>query len=107
MEQPDNQLVFTGQLHKVAELRTTPAGIPIARFVLAHRSRRIEAGQMREVECRLSVVASGEQLAAAVKPLAPGAWLKVTGFLSRAGYRAPDTRVELHALDIQTVTANG
>ena len=45
---------------------------------------------MREVECRLSVVASGEQLAAAVKPLPAGTWLTVTGFLSRAGYRAPD-----------------
>ena len=107
MEQPDNQLVITGQLHKVAELRTTPAGIPIARFVLAHRSRRTEAGQMREVECRLGVVASGAPLAAAVKALPAGTWLRVAGFLNRAGYRAPDTRVELHALDIQTVKPDG
>jgi primosomal replication protein N len=107
VEQPDNQLVITGQLHKVAELRTTPAGIPIARFVLAHQSRRAEAGQVREVECRLSVVASGKQLASAVKTLPAGTWLMVTGFLSRAGYRAPDTRIELHALDIQTVKPDG
>ena len=107
MELPDNQLVFTGQLHKVAELRSTPAGIPIARFVLAHRSRRTEAGQLRDVECRLSVVASGEPLAATVKALPAGAWLKVTGFLSRAGYRAPDSRIELHALTIQAVKPNG
>lgn len=107
MEQPDNQLVFTGRLHKVAELRSTPAGIPIARFVLAHHSRRTEAGQAREVECRLSVVASGERLSALVYRLPAGTCLKVTGFLSRAGYRAPDTRIELHALDIQTVAADG
>lgn len=62
---------------------------------------------MREVECRLVVVASGEQLAAVVKPLPAGTGLKVTGFLSRAGYRAPDTRIELHALDIQTVKPDG
>jgi len=107
VEIPENRLVLTGQLHKVAQLRSTPAGIPIARFVLAHRSRRSEAGQMREVECRLTVVASGEPLTTGLGQLPAGTWLKVTGFLSRAGYQAPDTRVELHALDIQTVPENG
>ena len=107
MEQAENQLVITGQLHKVAELRTTPAGIIIARFVMAHHSRQVEAGQMREVECRLTVVASGKPLASKVQELPAGSWLKVTGFVSRSGYRAPDTRVELHALDIQTVENNG
>jgi primosomal replication protein N len=107
VEQAENQLVITGQLHKVAELRTTPAGIVIARFVLAHHSRQEEAGQVREVECRLTVVASGEPLAGKVQALPAGSWLKVTGFLSRAGYRAPDTRIELHALNIQAVEHNG
>ena len=107
MEQAENQLAITGQLHKVAELRTTPAGIIIARFVMAHHSRQQEAGQMREVECRLTVVASGKPLASKVQELPAGSWLKVTGFVSRSGYRAPDTRVELHALDIQTVENNG
>ena len=107
MEQAENQLVISGQLHKVAEMRTTPAGIPIARFVLAHCSRQKEAGQMREVECRLTVVVSGKPLTGKVQGLPAGSQLKVTGFLSRAGYRAPDARVELHALDIQTVSHNG
>lgn len=102
MEPADNQLVISGQLHKVAELRTTPAGIPIARLILAHRSRQTEAGQVREVECRLTVVVSGKPLTGRVQGLPAGSWLKVTGFVSRAGYRAPDTRIELHALDIQT-----
>ena len=107
MEQPDNELVLTGQLVKAAEMRTTPAGIPIARFVLTHRSRRKEAGQVREVECRIQVVASGESLTRGLTQHPPGTWLKVKGFLSRAGYRAPDLRIELHALDIQTVMHNG
>ena len=107
MEQAENQLVISGQLHKVAEMRTTPAGILIARFVLAHRSRQVEAGHMREVECRLTVVASGKSLAGMVQELPAGSPVKVTGFVSRAGYRAPDTRVELHALDIQAVETNG
>ncbi len=107
VEPAENQLVISGQLHKVAELRTTPAGIHIARFVLVHSSRQNEAGQMREVECRLTVVASGQPLASKVQGLPPGSRLKVAGFLSRAGYRAPDARIELHALDIQTVLQNG
>jgi primosomal replication protein N len=107
VELPENELVLRGQLYRTAELRTTPAGIPIARFVLAHRSRRQEAGRPREVECRLVVVASGEALAAGLKQLPTGSWLKVRGFLSRAGYRAPDTRIELHALDIEIVPGNG
>ena len=107
MEQADNELVFTGQLLKAAHVRTTPAGIPIARFVLAHSSRRSEAGQMRQVQCHLPVVASGEALTAGILEHSPGTWLRVKGFLSRAGYRAPDTRIELHALEIQTVTLDG
>ncbi|MFQ5643770.1 MAG: primosomal replication protein N [Thiogranum sp.] len=102
-----NELVLTGQLLKPAEMRTTPAGIPIARFVLAHQSRRSEAGQLRNVECRLSVVASGRELTAGISDWSPGMRIQVKGFLSRAGYRAPDMRIELHALDIQTVGSDG
>jgi primosomal replication protein N len=102
-----NELVLTGQLLKPAEMRTTPAGIPIARFVLVHSSRRSEAGQMRNVECRMSVVASGQALTAGVTGWSAGTRLQVKGFLSRAGYRAPDMRIELHALDIQAVGSDG
>ena len=107
MEQPDNELVLTGRLLKAAEVRTTPAGIPIARFTLEHGSRRSEAGQLREVECRIRVVAIGESFARDINDCQPGTWLKVKGFLSRAGYRAPDLRIELHALEIQTVAEHG
>ena len=107
MDQADNELVYTGRLLKPAEIRTTPAGIRIARFVLAHRSRRSEAGQPREVQCRLSVVASGQALTAGIAEYSPGTCLRVKGFLSRAGYRAADSRIELHALEIQTVTLDG
>ena len=107
MEQPDNELVFTGQLLKTAEERTTPAGIRIARFILVHRSRRKEAGQARDVQCRLSVVAAGQALTALVTGHPPGTWLRVKGFLSRVGYRAVDLRIELHALEIETVDMDG
>jgi primosomal replication protein N len=107
VEQPDNQLVLTGRLLKAAEVRTTPAGIPISRFLLEHQSSRSEGGQMRRVACRMPVVASGASVTALVADQPPGAWLKVTGFVSRAGYRAPETRIELHALTIETVAQHG
>jgi len=103
VDQPDNELVFTGQLLKSAEVRTTPGGIRIARFLLVHRSRRSESGQLREVQCRLSVVASGQALTAGITEYTPGTSLRVKGFLSRTGYRSPDVRIELHALEIETV----
>lgn len=107
MVQPDNRLIIAGQLRKAAEVRTTPAGIRIARFVLAHRSRQPEAGQLRDVECRIAVVASGDALVAGVERLPAGTWVRVSGFISRAGYRAPDMRTELHALEILTVDNDG
>lgn len=107
MDQPENQLVLSGQLLKAPEVRVTPAGIPISRFVLVHRSIRSEAGSMREVHCHMTAVASGQELGRRIAELAPGTWIRVKGFLSRAGYRAPDTRIELHVLDIQTVEADG
>jgi primosomal replication protein N len=107
VECPDNELIISGQLLKLPELRTTPGGIPIARFVLAHRSRRSEAGQLRDVECRLVVVASGARLANSIAGQTAGSWCRVRGFLCRAGYRAPDMRIELHALEIQTADDSG
>ena len=107
VEQPENELILTGQLRRAAEVRTTPAGIPIARFVLAHRSRRKESGRVRDVECRIMVVASGAGLAKTIAGHPAGSWCRVRGFLSRAGYRAPDLRIELHALEIQTADNGG
>ena len=107
MVQPDNELVLAGQLLKPAQVRVTPAGIPIARFVLVHRSRRPEAGRMRDVECRIGVVASGSALADTIVPRPVGSWCRVRGFMSRAGYRSPDMRVELHALEIQAIDESG
>jgi primosomal replication protein N len=105
--QPDNELVLMGQLLKPAQVRVTPAGIPIARFVLVHRSRRPEAGRVRDVECRIGVVASGSALTDTVAARSAGSWCRVRGFMSRAGYRSPDMRVELHALEIQAVDETG
>ena len=107
MDLSDNQLILTGRLLKPAQLRTTPAGIPIARFVIGHRSRRAEAGHLREVECRIGVVASGSHLTEIIAAQVCGGWCRVRGFLDRAGYRSPDMRIELHATDIEIADQAG
>lgn len=81
--------------------RHSPAGIPLTRFVVEHESRQIEAGMMRQVRCRLQVVAAGEALQAQVSALAEGAKVSLTGFLNRAGYRSDEASLVLHAQSIE------
>lgn len=99
----ENTLVITGTLDALPRSKKTPAGILISRFDLKHVSERTEAGQLRKVECNIRVVVVGEPLASQVFNFKEGALLRVQGFLSRAGYKAADTRHELHALNIKRI----
>jgi primosomal replication protein N len=96
----DNQLVLTGTVTRKPATRRSPAGIPISRFGLEHRSRQLEAGGERAVQCWIRVVASGMPLQDAVRRLDQGSRVCVTGFLARRSHRDPETELELHALRI-------
>ena len=96
----DNDCCLAGVVIRGPETRTSPAGVPIARFTLEHRSQRREAGLPREVRARIVVVAGGAGLQGVVAKLAAGRAVRVRGFLARGGHRAPDLRLELHALHI-------
>lgn len=100
---PDNELVITGTLVEPPRRRLTPAGVPITRFVVQHQSSQIEAGQVRRVECRLRVVAAGAPIAEFAAGLVEGSGVRIRGFLSRAGFRAPEMKIEVHALAIEPV----
>jgi primosomal replication protein N len=97
----ENHLVLSGAVLRRPERRVSPAGIPIARFLLDHRSRQQEAGMTREVQCRIRVVASGVALQGFMQRLQTGSRVRVEGFLSRAGYRDPHHALELHAQHIE------
>ena len=99
----ENALAITGTLTATPKSRKTPAGILITRFNLKHDSERSEAGQLRKVECNLQVVVVGEPLARQICNFSEGARLRVQGFLSKAGYKAADYRIELHALNIKRI----
>lgn len=77
-----NRLVLSGTLIQTEPLRYSPAGVPIAEAVVHHRSRQEIAGQTRQVECELTVQASGE-LAARLAQLPHGTEVRLEGALNR------------------------
>ena len=101
----DNCLIIAGQVAESSGVRTTPAGVPIGRFLLEHHSGQVEAGLPREVRCRIPVVACGAALAYTAGRLSPGAQVRVRGFVSRANYREGEYRLALHAAHIDVLNA--
>lgn len=99
----DNRVVLTGRVLGQIDHRVTPAGIPISRFTLDHRSLQLEAGMRREAMLRLPVVASGDGLAEVVRELEDGSTVSVTGFLARSSHRHGEHRITLHAQGIETI----
>ena len=77
-----NRLLISGALIQVEPLRYSPAGVPIAEAVVHHRSSQTVATQARQVECELTVQASGE-LAARLARLPQGTQVQLEGALNR------------------------
>lgn len=93
-----NRVEVAGQITAVEPLRYTPAGIPIARFALAHASEQQEAGAARSVTFEVQCVAT-ESLARLAAQARLGSNARVSGFL------APRTKaarsLEVHVQSIQ------
>ncbi|MCG8668065.1 MAG: primosomal replication protein N [Pseudomonadales bacterium] len=96
-----NQAVISGVVIDVESQRISPGGIAHQRFTLQHRSRQEQAGQPREVFCRILVEMRGD-LVAQVQPIAVNDRLKVEGFWDRSSYK-DDTasKLILHAQQLQ------
>lgn len=77
-----NRLAISGTLTQVEPLRYSPAGVPIAEAVIHHRSSQQVATQTRQVECELTVQASGP-LAARLAQLTAGTQVELEGALNR------------------------
>ncbi|MFZ1492029.1 MAG: primosomal replication protein N [Candidatus Competibacter denitrificans] len=102
----DNCLIIVGYVVGQCEMRTSPAGVPIGRFLLEHRSSQMEAGLAREVYCRIPVVACGAPVANVVCDLVPGEAVRVRGFVGRANNREGEYRLVLHAAHIEIFNAD-
>ena len=91
-----NEVALSGELVTLEPLRYTPAGIPLLNFKLLHRSRQVEAGVKRQVECEMGGVAMAE-VAVAMSRLKPGQSVRLSGFLNRKNRLS--TQMILHATD--------
>ncbi len=93
--------MLAGAVCKAPETRYNPAGIPLTRFSLEHRSRQTEAGLEREAYCRIVVIASGKMLSKKAEALSEGQVVSINGFIARADSRQGQAKIVLHAQAIQ------
>jgi primosomal replication protein N len=77
-----NRLIISGALVRIDPLRYSPAGVPIAEAAILHRSSQQIEQQPRQVECELTVQASGA-LAAQLAGMAAGQKGRFEGALNR------------------------
>ena len=98
-----NCVVVCGRLIELDILRHTPAGVPILKFRIEHRSEQAEAGHRRKVNCEVAAVAF-EREARLLASAALGSTLTVSGFLDRKGRSR--NQLVLHATQIEFETGN-
>lgn len=96
-----NVVTLTGTLVAPTQIRYSPAGIPIARFLLEHDSEQSEAGVRRPARFRVSVRASGPPLAGSMQEMPAGVGLRVTGFLIRSRQRGDEYPLIISASQIE------
>ena len=95
-----NQLVIAGEVVQIAELRYTPAGIPLLSFTLQHISEKTEAGMQRRVECAVPVIAMGS-IAEQHKHLKEGTKARAVGFLAKRSMKS--TQLVLHITTLEII----
>jgi primosomal replication protein N len=94
-----NRLVIGGEVTEVADLRYTPAGIPLLAFSLRHASQRVEAGMKRQVECEVPVVAMAAQ-AEQARGLKLGDTVRTAGFLVKKSLNSRQLVLHIDELEI-------
>lgn len=98
---PVNRLSLSGLLVKAPQLRYSPAGVPIGRLWIEHRSNQPEGGRERAVALRLEVRLTGAALCRGLEKLEPGQPLRVTGHLARPDQRSEPARLIVVAEEIE------
>lgn len=92
-----NQVVISGELIALEELRYTPAGVARVAMIMRHTSQQPEANGMRQVQCEIDALAFAEVAVKAAK-FAVGQQVKVRGFLAQRSLR--NRQLVLHVNDI-------
>jgi primosomal replication protein N len=94
-----NRLELSGEVAEVAELRYTPAGIPLISFLVRHFSQQFEAGMQRKVECEVPAVVMAK-LAEKARGIQAGCQVRVAGFLSRKSLNSRQLILHVNELEI-------
>lgn len=106
MAEAQNQLTITGSIIELAQLRHTPAGIPVLNFRIGHASEQIEAGLPRKIECEVQAVALG-QTAMLLKGSKPGESVNATGFLAAKSVRSKQPVLHVTTIEFVEGTNHG
>lgn len=100
----DNSLVVTGTICRQVDHSESPAGIPHCYLVIEHQSVQQEAGFNRQAYVRLQVVCAGAGLAQQTHNLKLGNKVRVSGFLNRHQSRSGQSKLVLHAQQIEILS---
>ncbi|MBI3140865.1 MAG: primosomal replication protein N [Rhodocyclales bacterium] len=106
MAEAQNLLTITGSVIELAQLRHTPAGVPVLNFRIAHESEQVEAGQPRKVEVEVAAVALG-QMATLMAGAKPGESIKATGFLAAKSLQSRQPVLHVERIEFVEGTNHG
>ncbi|MDF0534759.1 primosomal replication protein N [Shewanella yunxiaonensis] len=95
-----NHLELSGKIIRCRHFRS-PAGIEHTVIQLEHKSQRFEAELPRNVYCLLQVVMSGERFNSVTEKLKAGVDVQVSGFLTLQQSRNGQSRLVLHAENVE------
>jgi primosomal replication protein N len=98
-----NRLTLDGSIVEIAQLRYTPAGVPVVNFRIGHASEQIEAGHPRQVEVEMAAVALG-QTAQLISGAKPGERAKFGGFIAAKSIKSKQP--VLHVTEIEFLEGN-
>jgi len=101
----DNRLILTAELVKPPQIRYSPAGIPIARLWMEHRSEQPEGDRRRGIRFRIEARATGTELCRQLDGLPAGQALRVTGYLARPDRRGDPHRLVVVAERLEPITS--
>ncbi|MHB9118668.1 MAG: primosomal replication protein N [Burkholderiales bacterium] len=93
-----NRVALCGRISELAEMRYTPAGLPVLHFSLSHDSEQIEAGFQRKIQCKVPAMAVADA-AQQMKEFALGDMVRIDGFLAQKSRMG--TQLVLHVKQIQ------
>nr|WP_277753362.1 primosomal replication protein N [Rosenbergiella collisarenosi] len=98
-----NRLRLSGQVCTAVVRKTSPSGIPHCQFVLEHESMQREAGINRLAVCRIPVIISGHEHQLITQHITVGKQLLLEGFVHSHKAKTGQSRLVLHAEQIELI----